>query len=99
MNRAQSGANWSGVPSLSHPWMAALLRLTAMLVSRAVRSSRMLLTCLPRECHTDVERDRLPAREDGNQQKEETAAAAGSQLHAALMVSSSRSERPSNHEG
>ncbi|HEY7799620.1 MAG TPA: hypothetical protein VIA80_12695, partial [Hyphomonadaceae bacterium] len=70
MNRAQSVANWSGVPSLSHPWMAALLRLAAMLVSNAVRPLRMLLTLLPRECHTDVERDRLPARKSGNHQKE-----------------------------
>jgi hypothetical protein len=58
--------------------MAALLRLAAMLVSSAVRPLRMLLTLLPRECHTDVERDRLPARQSGNHQKEETRAAAGS---------------------
>jgi hypothetical protein len=58
--------------------MAALLRLAAMLVSNAVRPLRMLLTLLSRECHTDVERDRLPARKNGNHQKEETRAAAGS---------------------
>jgi hypothetical protein len=78
--------------------MAALLRLAAMLVSHAVHPLRMLLTLLPRECHTDVERDRLPAMEHGNR-KEEEPAAATSQTIEALMVSSSRSERPSNHEG
>ena len=70
MTRTQSGAHWSGVPSLSHPWMAALLRLIAMFVVGAVRPLRMLLTLLPRECHTDVERDRLPAMEDGTRTKE-----------------------------
>ena len=78
--------------------MAALLRLAAMLVSHAVHPLRMLLTLLPRECHTDVERDRLPATETGNHSKEESAAA-HSQLQSALMVSRPRSGRPSNHEG
>jgi hypothetical protein len=59
--------------------MAALLRLAAMLVSNAVHPLRMLLTLLPRACHTDVERDRLPAMEHGNHTKEETAAATNSQ--------------------
>ena len=54
--------------------MAALLRLAAMLVSNAASVLRMLLTLLPRECHTDVERDRLPARENGNHQKEDRTA-------------------------
>jgi hypothetical protein len=52
-----------------------LLRLAAMLVSHVVASTRMLLTRLPRECHTDVERDRLPAMELGNRKKEAPAAA------------------------
>jgi hypothetical protein len=64
--------------------MAALLRLAAMLVSHVVASTRMLLTRLPRECHTDVERDRLPAMELGNRKKEEPAAAS-SQLKDALV--------------
>ena len=79
--------------------MAALLRLAAMLMSHAVHPLRMLLTLLPRECHTDVERDRLPAMEDGNQPKETDPAAATSHSIEALMVSRPRSGRPSNHEG
>ena len=67
--------------------MAALLRLAAMLVSSAVSSLRMLLTLLPRECHTDVERDRLPAMEDGNQSKEgKPAAASGHSLKAIMLM-------------
>jgi hypothetical protein len=58
--------------------MAALLPLAAMFVSSVVSSTRMLLTLLSRECHTDVERDRLPAVEDGNQTKETDQAAATS---------------------
>ena len=66
--------------------MAALLRLIAMFVVSAVRPLRMLLTLLPRECHTDVERDRLPAMEDGNCTKETDPAAATSQIIEALMA-------------
>jgi hypothetical protein len=78
MTRAQSVANWSGIPSLSQLLLAALLRLAAMLVSGAVHSMRMPLSRLPRECHTDVTPDRLPAPRDSNQ-SEEQPAAAGSQ--------------------
>jgi hypothetical protein len=87
--------------------MAALLRLAAMLVAGAVHSLRMLLTLLPRECHTDVERDRLPAMETGNHQKEDQPAAAGSRTTEALMASRPRSGHRvhpglvegSNHQG
>jgi hypothetical protein len=98
MTRTQSGANWSGIPSLSQLSLAALLRLTAMFVVGVAHSMRMLLSRLPRECHTDMTPDRLPATEDGNLQKEEHTAATTSQTLEGLMVSSSRSERPSNHE-
>ena len=70
--------------------MAALLRRAAMLVSRAVCPLRMLLILLARACHTDVEPDRLPARDPGKPAKEETAAAS-SQTIPALMASSSAS--------
>ena len=66
--------------------MAALLRLAAMLVESAVSSLRMLLTLLPRECHTDVERDRLPAMEDGTRKKETQTAATHSHSPEALML-------------
>ena len=46
----------------------------------------MLLTLLPRECHTDVERDRLPAMEDGNCKKETQTAATHSHSPEALML-------------
>ncbi|HEX5006014.1 MAG TPA: hypothetical protein VFV70_02810 [Hyphomonadaceae bacterium] len=77
--------------------MAALLRLAAMLVSNAVRPLRMLLTRLPRECHTDVMRDRLPAAENGKHHKE-TPAATTSQSLEGLMVSRPQGGRPSNQE-
>jgi hypothetical protein len=85
MTRTQSGANWSGIPSLSQLSLAALLRLTAMFVVGVAHSMRMLLSRLPRECHTDVTPDRLPATENGNQSKETKPAAANSQSLEGLM--------------
>jgi hypothetical protein len=98
MTRTQSGANWSGIPSLSQLLLAALLRLTAMFVANAVSTLQMLLSRLPRECHTDATPDRLPAAKDSNSEKAETAAP-HSRTHEGLMVSSEQSSRPSNHEG
>ena len=87
MTRAQPVAYWSRVPSLSQLLLAALLRLAAMLVSNAVRPMRMLLSLLPRECHTDVEPDRLPAMDNGNRNKETEPAAAHSHLNCKTATS------------
>jgi hypothetical protein len=65
--------------------MAALLRLAAMLVSHVVHPLRMLFSLLSRECHTDVEPDRLPATEDGISEKVQPAATP-SQTQDALML-------------
>jgi len=62
MTQAHSRANWSGVPTLSQLWLAALLRVLAMSVSHVANVFRMLVRRLPRECHTDVTPHRLPAR-------------------------------------
>jgi len=72
--------------------LAALLRLAAMLVVGAVHAMRMPLTLLSRECHTDVERDRLPAPEDGKQTKEQPAEGL-SQTPQAFMASSEQGSR------
>jgi hypothetical protein len=86
MTRTQSGANWSGIPSLSQLLLAALLRLTAMFVQGVVSPLRMLLSRLPRECHTDVTPDRLPATESGNHTEEPDQAAANSHSQEGLML-------------
>ena len=59
--------------------MAALLRLAAMLVFNAARPLRMLLTLLSHECHTDVERNQLPAMASDNLTEEEPEAAPNGQ--------------------
>jgi hypothetical protein len=78
MNRAQSVAHWSGIPSLSHLWMAALLRLAAMLVSNAACFLRMRPSRLPGECHADVTPQALPSATSGHHSRETQPAAASS---------------------
>jgi hypothetical protein len=75
MMRTQSGANWSGVLSLSHLWMAALLRLSAMFVCGAVSFLRMRPSRLPGECHADVTPQTLPSANSGSSKKAEPAEA------------------------
>jgi hypothetical protein len=86
MKHAQPYANWSGAPALSHPWMAALLRLAAMLVSSAASIPQMGLSLLARECHTDVQPDALPGGKSGISAKETQPAAANSQSPEGLML-------------
>ena len=99
MTRAQSGANRSDAPSPSQLLLAALLRLAAMLVSGAACLLWMRPSRLAGECHADVTPAMLPSAGNGNHKKEETPAAANSQIPEALMVSRPHSGRPSNHEG
>jgi hypothetical protein len=66
--------------------MAALLRLAAMFVQGVVHPMQMLLSRLPRACHTDATPDRLPATENGNQSKEQEPAATSSHSHEGLML-------------
>jgi hypothetical protein len=106
MTRTQSGAHWSGVPSLSQLLLAALLCLVAMLVSHAASLLRMRPSRLSGECHADATPQTLPAATSGHSGKAEPAEAT-SQTTEALMVSSERSSRRvypelvegSNHEG
>src|SRR6185436_15278439 len=60
MTRAHRDAHWSGVPSLSQLWLAALLRLAAMLVSSVAAQVRMIVSVLSGECHTEVDPAGLP---------------------------------------
>ena len=99
MTRAHQGANWSGVPSLSHLWMAALLRLVAMLVSSAASFLRMRPSRLSGECHADATPQTLPRANSGTHNKETETAAANSQTTEALLLSRPRSGRPSKDEG
>jgi hypothetical protein len=93
MTRAQSVAHWSGIPSLSHRWMAALLRLSAMLVQNAASFLRMRLSRLPGECHADATPQTLPSATSSNPTQDPDPAATPSHSQDALMVSRPRSGR------
>ena len=106
MTRAHRDANWSGVPSLSQLWLAALLRLVAMFVSNVAATLGMIGVLLSRDWHTKVEPTGLPQK-TRDPTKENAIAAGSSRTTEALMVSSERSSRRvypelvegSNHEG
>src|SRR5690349_12881775 len=98
MTRAHRGANWSGVPSLSQLWLAALLRLVAMLVSNVAAHVRMIASVLSGKCHTDVDPAGPPAPKR-DMIKETQPAETPSPFTKALMVSRPQSGRSSNHEG
>ena len=78
--------------------MAALLRLAAMLVLNAASFLGMRPSCLPGECHADATPALLPQGESGTLKKDNPLAATTSPSLECLMVSSTRSVRPSNHE-
>jgi hypothetical protein len=107
MTKALSRANWSGVPSLNQPWLVALLCMIAMLWSNvaatfrtclavAERRRRMSPSRYARECDTQPAPAALPR--ETHDILETEPAAASSQPHEALMVSSTRSVRLSNRE-
>src|SRR5689334_5702268 len=90
MTRAHQDAHWSGAPSLSQLWLAALLRLVAMLVSKVAATVRMIASVLSGECHAEVDPAGQP--EPKRDPIEETnLAAPHSETDEALMVSSARS--------
>src|SRR5262245_57472622 len=102
MTRAHRAAHWSGAPSPCQLWLAALLRLLAMLVSNVAAKVRMIASVLSGECHADGDPAELPEqRRDPNLEKD-LAAPHGETIEA-LMVSSelgrSPRSRPSNHAG
>jgi hypothetical protein len=108
MTRHKATQTGLGTPSPLDRWINAMLRGLAMLVSfaRSIRSMRLIRP--PAECHSDATPEALPCEESGKLKEPEQAArssqtqrASASSSHAneALMVSSERSSRPSNHEG
>jgi hypothetical protein len=108
MTRAQSDAHWSGIPSPSHRWMAALLRLSAMLVQNAASFLRMRLSRLPGECHADATPQTLPSWTSGQSEKAQPAATPSHSQEALMLRDRGLSRRSrkakaeaivSKHEG
>ena len=62
MTQALVRANWIGPPSLSHRWMAGMLRMLAMLVSNLASRFGMRPSRPLRECHTETTFEALPQR-------------------------------------
>jgi hypothetical protein len=85
MTRAQSVAHWSGIPSLSHLWMAALLRLAAMLMQNAASFLGMRLSRLPGECHADATPQTLPPATSGQSEKANPAATPSQTIEALIL--------------
>jgi hypothetical protein len=98
MTRHKATQTGLGNPSPPDHWINALLRGLAMLVSHVAKRFASPNQTSAAECDGDCE----PVREASfvlDQHQEPTLAAASSQTIQALMVSSTRSSRPSNHEG
>ena len=98
MTRHKATQTGLGTPSPLDRWINAMLRGLAMLVSNVARCFASRNQASAAECDGDC--DRLPETNVVLDQHQETdPAAASSQPTEALMVSSERSSRPSNHEG
>jgi hypothetical protein len=98
MTRHKATQTGLGTPSPLDRWINALLCGLAMLVSFVARRFASRNQTSAAECDGDCE----PVREASSvldQNQEPQPAAASSQPIEALMVSSERSSRPSNHEG
>jgi hypothetical protein len=88
-------------PSPLDRWINALLHAFAMLVSFAASICSMRLSRCPAECHSDATLEALPCTKSGKLKETPLAAASSrastsSNAEEALMVSSTRSVRPSN---
>ena len=97
----QHDAHWGGAPSLSHLWMAALLRRVAMVLVNLACVFGMRLGRCSGECHTGATPEALPRRKSDPIKKDPNPAAASSSHRTtiALMPSRTRSVRPSKHKG
>jgi hypothetical protein len=98
MTRHKATQTGLGTPSPLDRWINAMLRGLAMLVSHVARRFAFRHKNPTAEC----DGDQAPAPEASfvlDQHQEPEPAAASSQPNEALMVSRSRSDRPSNHEG
>jgi len=98
MTPAQTRANGFGTPSLPQLWLTAALRVLAELMSGVASTLRMRWLHLSRDWHTH-ETDAAPPAGTNDIIQKEALAAPHSSTQLALMVSSTRSVRPSNHEG
>ncbi len=107
MTQARTRANEVGFPSPSQLSLTAMLRAFVELVLHAVSTLRMVLNRKPRDWHTQLAQDVLPRETNGIQQQEvqpdrrapARPSARSAETTPALMVSSARSARLSNHEG
>ncbi len=86
-------------PSLPQLLLTAMLHLCAMLVSSVSSTLQMTRRRLAAECHSDVTPTVLPREKTDINQETQTVAASDYDCPIALMVSSTQSVRPSNHEG
>jgi len=98
MTRHKATHTGLGTPSPLDRWINAMLRGLAMLVSHVARRFASGHPSLVAECDGDCESMR-EANVVLDQPQEPELAGAGGQPLEALMVSSERSSRPSNHEG
>jgi hypothetical protein len=99
MTTAQPRAKWSWTPSFTEHWLEAMLRAFAMFVVQVAATFRMSFSRYARVCDTQPAPVVLPEETRDISNKETHAAAPDSQTIEALMVSSERSSRLSNHEG
>ncbi|MBI1358811.1 MAG: hypothetical protein GC155_00840 [Alphaproteobacteria bacterium] len=97
MTSAHSTAHWPGNPAPTQLWQGALLRLIAMLASALATIVRMPLTRLPRECHTDVTPERLPAQDCDSLEKN-TAATNGPNCSPRIRASLIRHPAPARED-
>jgi hypothetical protein len=98
MTPAQTRAHGLVTPSPLDHWIDAMLRAFVELVRNVVSTLWMNRRRPPAECHSDATPAVLPGATNDTQSGNQPAAT-NSQPPLALMVSSARSARPSNHEG
>ena len=97
MTRTQTRAYGVVTPSSRQPLLEAMLRAFVWLVSNVVLACRTIFNRNARDWHTDAAREGLLPTP--NDIQKETFSAANTGASKALMVSSTQSVRPSNHEG
>ena len=98
MTQARTHAHGLVTPSLPQLWLTAMLRAFVELVRNVVSTFQMNRNRPPRDWHTGSADAALP-RTKSDTQQQETVPAVPQDSPSALMVSSTQSVRPSNHEG
>lgn len=97
MTPAQTRASGLGNPSLPQLWLTALLCVLVELVRNVASTFQMSWLRLKRDWHTRDDEAALPRETSDTNQEANTSAQHRSPL--ALILSSTRSVRPSKHEG